>query len=84
VAKTLLDLAREAVALAPKCQCGRVATARYSDPRVVAECCGHCCGAHVLAAAYTLGPEETYSVAPLPEGKRAVEVARAYGIKGAE
>lgn len=84
MAKTLLDLAREAVAAAQKCECGAVATSRYSDPRVVAKCCGRCCGMHVLAAADTLGPEETYSVVPIPEGKRAVEVAKAYKIEGAE
>lgn len=79
---TMEELARRAVAAAPKCECGEIATARYSDPRVVAECCGHCCGMHVLAAADTLLPDETYTVTPLPEGKRIAEIARAYGIEG--
>lgn len=81
---TMEELARRAVAAAQKCKCGAVATSRYSDPRVVAECCGRCCGMHVLAAADTLGPEESYTVTPLPEGKRVVEIARAYGIEGAK
>lgn len=81
---TMEELARRAVAAAPKCECGAVATSRYSDPRVVVECCGHCCGMHVLAVADTLIGPETYTVTPLPEGKHAVEVAKAYGIEGAK
>ena len=81
---TMEELARRAVAAAQKCECGAVATSRYSVPRVVAECCGGCCGMRVLAAAETLIGPETYTVTPLPEGKRVAEIARAYGIEGAK
>lgn len=80
-AKTMEEMARATVAAAPKCECGRIATVRYRDPCVVAECCSECCGMKVLAAADTLVGEETYSVVSSPEGKHAAEVAKAYGIE---
>lgn len=76
---TMEELARRAVAAAPKCECGRIATVRYSDPLVVAQCCGNCCKTLAERAPYSLSGE-THSTKPLTEGIHALEVAKAYKI----
>lgn len=72
--------AKELVAAAVKCLCGRIAVARLTASFAVKDCCGPCCGLLLQTAAQTLPKEETFKLAPLHEGRHARDVAIAYGI----